>query len=554
MKKFYTTIISAFVFLNVNAQAPSWVWANGAGGTGGESGSSTCTDASGNIYVTGSFNSPTIAFGSTTLTNAGNDDLFIVKYDALGNVQWAQGIGGIGRDNSRCIVADASGNIYVTGGYDSPTLSFGTTTITNVDTTDIFIAKFNPSGNLIWAKGIGGTDVETSYGAATDATGNLYITGYFKSIALPFGAISVINTDTSGTFSDLFVVKYNAAGNEVWAKREGCFNPDLIGTSYNYFGSDIGYSICTDVSGNVLVTGAFFTKMLIFGNDTLNAGSNATHTFVLKYDNAGNPLWARGETMTPYSGLGAGENITTDASGNVFVTGYFNDYYAIFGSDTVALHGNPGNPDVFIVKFDPSGNVLWLNGAGGNATDFGRGMVTDALGNVYLTGLYSIGIDFGSGVTLGNGASFDVYVVKYNAAGTAAWAIKAGSSWQDGGASIAMGLYNNLYVTGFYSAFMFLGSNTLSFGGGTDMFIAKLDALPVGINETNKLSEIGIYPNPSNGIFNCNQTIKTVEVYNMMGQLIITDNNTNQINLQTYPNGLYLAKLNGVNFCKLVKE
>jgi len=101
---------------------------------------------------------------------------------------------------------------------------------------------------------------------------------------------------------------------------------------------------------------------------------------------------------------------------------------------------------------------------------------------------------------------------------------------------------------------MFLGSNTLSFGGGTDMFIAKLDALPVGINETSSLGDFGLYPNPSNGIFNCNQTITTVEVYNMLGKLIFTDNNTNQISLQAFPNGLYFAKINGVDYCKLVKD
>jgi len=556
MKKIYTTIISVFVFLNVNAQAPSWVWANGAGGTGSEFGRSTCTDGSGNVYVTGNFNSPNITFGSTTLTNAGGDDLFIVKYDGMGNLLWAQGFGGNGKDNSKCIVADASGNIYITGEYASPTLTFGNTTLTNVDTIDVFIAKYNPTGSLIWAKGIGGSGIETGNGAATDASGNLYITGNFTSTTLSFGSFTLINSDTTGTTSDLFVAKFNAAGNEIWANSEGSFNPALIGSSFNPFASDFGYGICTDNSGNVLVTGTYGSYLIVFGTDTLNMASYASHLFVVKYNNAGNVVWARGETFSQFSSGNSGEAITTDASGNVYVSGYFNSYYLIFGSDTAVIHGNPGNPDVYIVKFDPAGNLLWLNGAGGNATDFGKGLVTDAVGNVYLTGIYSISIDFGSGVTLGSGASFDVYVVKYNAAGIAAWAIKAGSSWQDGGASIAMDLSNNLYVTGYYSAFMYLGSNTLSFGGVTDMFIAKLDALPVGINETSKLSEIVIYPNPSNGIFNFKDTksLKQVEVYNLLGEQILSQSNQKQINLSGFANGIYYARINNDVVVKLLKE
>ena len=94
-----------------NGQAPNWVWANSAGGTGNENCYSTTTDASGNVYVTGKYTSHTITFGSDTLTNAGDNDIFIVKYDASGNVIWANGAGGTGNDFSNGLTTDTFGTI-----------------------------------------------------------------------------------------------------------------------------------------------------------------------------------------------------------------------------------------------------------------------------------------------------------------------------------------------------------------------------------------------------------------------------------------------------------
>ena len=125
MKKLYTIILFVFVGVITNAQSPNWAWAKSAGGTDYDYGTGISTDASGNVLITGYFDSPTITFGTTTLTNAGTGiaDIFVVKYDASGNVLWAKSAGGTDGDHGYGISTDANGNVLVTGYFNSLSIS-----------------------------------------------------------------------------------------------------------------------------------------------------------------------------------------------------------------------------------------------------------------------------------------------------------------------------------------------------------------------------------------------------------------------------------------------
>jgi len=150
MKKliFLFTIIGSLCLISrtSDAQSPEWSWATSAGGVHHDEGRSLAMDASGNAYVTGYFYSPTITFGSNILTNAGSYDVFIVKYDANGNVLWATSPVGTDCDGGISLALDASGNAYVTGWFDSPTITFGSYALTNAGKYDMFLAKMK-SGN-----------------------------------------------------------------------------------------------------------------------------------------------------------------------------------------------------------------------------------------------------------------------------------------------------------------------------------------------------------------------------------------------------------------------
>ncbi|MBP7333457.1 MAG: SBBP repeat-containing protein [Candidatus Cloacimonas sp.] len=178
----------------------NWLWAKQAGGTSYDSGCSIAVDANGNSYVTGYFYS-SATFGSTTLTSSGYWDIFVAKLDNNGNWLWAQQAGGTDYDSGFSVAVDANGNIYVTGSFKE-SATFGTTTLTSIGYSDIFIAKMDSNGNWLWAKQAGGTYYDEGMSIAVDANGNSYVTGCFSGSAT-FGTTTLIS---SGGY-DIFVAK-----------------------------------------------------------------------------------------------------------------------------------------------------------------------------------------------------------------------------------------------------------------------------------------------------------------------------------------------------------
>src|ERR1022692_4879088 len=194
----------------IKAQSPDWLWAEKAAGVADEQGNSIAVDSSGNSYVTGYFNSTTITFGSTTLTTAGGYDIFIAKYNANGNVVWAKRAGGSGDEGGYGIAVDGSGNSYVTGYFNSSSITFDTITLTGAGGNDMFIAKYDSSGNVMWAKSAGGSNNDIGNGIAVNSSGISYITGNFTSSSITFGSTTL--TNASNDTSDIFIAKYDANG------------------------------------------------------------------------------------------------------------------------------------------------------------------------------------------------------------------------------------------------------------------------------------------------------------------------------------------------------
>jgi hypothetical protein len=475
MKKLYTTIILTIIYISANAQAPDWAWAKGAGGAGDDYNSSVATDASGNVYITGRYSSPSITFGTITLTNAditGNtNDIFIVKYDATGNVLWAKGAGGTSNDRGFSITTDYSSNVYVTGCYFSSSIAFETITLSNAGSQDIFIVKYDASGNLLWAKGEGTAGNDYSESITSDTSGNLYITGYYNYNSINFGVTTLSN---SGAY-DIFIVKYDASGNVLWAKGAG-------GTEF-----DEGLSIVTDASSNVYITGFYYSPSITFGTITLTNADitgNSTDIFIVKYDASGNLLWAKGAGGTEFD---QSNSIITDVSGNLYVTGFYNSPSITFGS-TILNNANAANlGDIFIVKYDALGNVLWANRLGGTGDDRGYNINTDASGNLNVTGYYnSNSINFGV-ATLSNSGGYDIFIVKYDASGTILWAKGAGSTGDDYSRSAITDASGNVFVSGYYTS-PFITFSTISLtnanAGSGDAFIVKLNCGPTPILTT----------------------------------------------------------------------
>jgi hypothetical protein len=175
-------------------------------------------DATGNSYVTGYFFSPTNTFGAgITLVNTGLNDVFLTKYDASGNPLWARLVRGVSDDFAYGIDLDAAGSPYLTGTFRSPVATFGPgITLTNGGANDIFLAKYDTAGTALWAKRAGGGSDDYSYGITVDTT-NIFITGNFYSATATFGGTTVSNI----AGHDIFAARYTTAGNLVWVKEAG---------------------------------------------------------------------------------------------------------------------------------------------------------------------------------------------------------------------------------------------------------------------------------------------------------------------------------------------
>ena len=522
------TFILSFSFQFI-AQNPNWQWAKNSGGNNDESSNSVVTDAAGNVFVTGNFASPTMIFGSFTLTNVNNYDVFLVKYDPLGNVLWAKSGGGIFDDIGWGVATDAPGNVIITGSFYSPTIIFDTYTLSSSGGADIFVVKYDVNGNIIWAKNEGGNFNDNGFGIASDINNNILITGSFRSAAFVTGTTTLTNTG----IDDYFIIKYDALGNTIWAKSgDGSTN-------------DQGNGITTDAAGNIYTTGFFYSPAFILDSFTLTPqGSN--DFFVTKYDAMGNVLWAKsgGGTFNDF-----GYGIAADVFGNVLITGAFNSPTLTAGSFSTVL---VANFDILTAKYNSSGNEVWLKSHGGSDDEAGFGITSDIFGQIYIAGhFHSPSVVIGT-FTLSNQGIGDIYIARYDALGNILWANNEGGASDEQGTSLAIDASSNIYVAGyFYSPTLTIGSNTLISSGMSDMFVAKLESI-VTINSEKllKLSDALVYPNPSSGqihVLNSKSKINKLEIYNLMGEKSsetdiheITDS---AVNMSIPLKGIYFLKI-----------
>jgi hypothetical protein len=463
----------------LKAQAPAWLWATSAGNFNDESGRAITVDNSGNVIVAGDFNSSSIVFGAASLLSAGSDDWFVVKYDAAGNVLWARQAGGVAVEKAYGVTTDAGGNIIVCGEFRTDSVVFGTDTLHHIFGADILIVKYDPAGNVLWARGAGGAGDDFADDVAVDANGNIYLCGEYFSQTLVIGSDTLQNS--SFGYSDLFVVKLDSSGNILWARGSGGDR------------NERGFDIVCDTAGNAYLAGLMVSPFIFFGNDTLiNAGLRTSDICLLKYDPNGNPLWGRraGGSM-PDDGYA----VRIDAAGNIFMAGPFMSTVFPFGTDTVSC---AGSVDIWVLKYDPSGNPLWIRSAGGPDNDFGYNMTIDGAGNVYAVGTFtSASITFGTTVlTNASAGTADVFMVKYDSNGNVLWATSAGGPGVEFIYDVAADAAGQLFVTGsFSSSSLMMGASSLANAGGTDVLVAAMGSA-VGLEEHGDQMTTRLWPNP----------------------------------------------------------
>lgn len=362
-------------------------WVKHAGGNGGDVSWGVGVDAEHNSYHTGEFETTAGFNPGDSLTVQGANDIFFTKYSSNGAFLWAKRMGGSGDDKGKAIAVDPNGMCYLTG-YFSGNSNFGSLNVTSSgNSNDIYLAKANSDGTILWVRKAGGTKEDRGRGVAFDGSGNVFITGTITQSANFSGTnVSVLGKNS------MFIAKYDTSGNFQWVRTAGgCCDTTR------------GNAIATDELGNAYVAGYFKDTTFFGANELVAEGSS--DNFVVKYDPNGNVVWAR-RSGGPYEDMAYG--CTYDARKNLlYITGQIDDH-GYFGTVYV---GARGNRDVFIAAYDTAGNVNWAKPGGGVQRDAGLAITSDTLNNIYTTGFFNDTAFFGNSTLQGYPLA-DFYVAK----------------------------------------------------------------------------------------------------------------------------------------------
>ena len=307
--------------------AGAYQWAQRFGNTAYDAALGMTVDSSANVIVTG-YLAGTVNYGGINLvSNGGSPDVFMAKYNSAGVHQWSQRFGGTSIDIGVSVATDASGNVYFTGDFQG-TSNFGGSNLVSAGDYDVVVAKYNSAGVHQWSQRFGSTSTDQSEYIASDASGNIHVTGFFSG-TVDFGGGGLVSV---GSF-DMFLAKYNSAGAHQWSKAFGSPNQEQ------------GASLRVDNNGDVIVTGSFMGTVNFGGGNLTSAGS--TEIFLAKYDDSGAYQWAQrfGSTSGDY-----GYGVALDASNNVIVTGAWDGGTVNFGGNDIV---GVGSNDIFLAKFGP---------------------------------------------------------------------------------------------------------------------------------------------------------------------------------------------------------
>lgn len=364
------------------------IWVKQIVGTSRSLGRSIAVDHTGAVYVTGYFLG-TVDFDpgagvNNLVCSTDHSDVFILKLDTDGDFEWVKQITGSHYDSGRQLKVDGAGNVYTIGFFYGGGVDFDpgplTSTLSSHGGNDIYVQKLDTDGNFVWARNMGGSDVDEGYGIDVDADGNVYVTGFFVGEADFAPVLGEVGMYAYGR-EDAFVQKLDAAGNHVWIRGLGGALEEG------------GRGVAVDTSGNVYTVGYFVgTTDFKFGVGSVELTAvGQVDIFVHKMDNDGTLLWVKqlGGNSNEYP-----HSIALDSTGNAYITGYFQETVDFDpNEDTTALTVE-GERDVFICKMSPTGELFWAKNMGGTSRDESFSIALDGTGGIYTTGYFQETVDF----------------------------------------------------------------------------------------------------------------------------------------------------------------
>ncbi len=419
------------------------VWNTGFSGNGVVLAADMAADALGNVYVCGTFIVAAVDFGNGPVNVKGGEDIYLVKLDGTGELQWARTFGGVSKDFCRGVAADGSGGVFMVGGFSSADLDLGGGALANGGGTDILVARFDTDGEHVWSSSYGIGEDEAAWAAAVDTDGALYVTGRFGgqySSSMDMGGVELTSNDKA----DIFVARFNGDGKPTWAKAFGGANVAH------------GREIVVGSDGRVAVAGEFFNDGVPFeyGGSEETALGMGWNVFVLLLDSNGEQIWAK-----TFGGNGddAVRGVAIDPQQNVTLVGHGQGTPALdFGNGPTA---SIGSEDLFIACFDDEGNPVWANliGTQGTSTQ-AAGVATNNNGDIYILGHFSGTTLDPGGTELSSKGGTDLFLARYTLNGGLTWATSYGTVSNETGVALLRSTSGGLTIAGGFEG------NTMNFG------------------------------------------------------------------------------------------
>ncbi len=366
----------------------------------------------------------TVTLGLDTFTSSGGPVKIIVKYDSNGDIIWVRQPGGLDYDNTEISIL-SDGSSIVTGSFDG-TVTFGTQPALVGTGFDKFIVKYDINGTVVWAKKVSnGGNYKTIQGLSGFADGSSVVTGYFSGTLDFQGQPPLINNTSffETWYTDMFIVKYDTNGNVLWARSAGGY------ASYDY-----GEKATTLTDESSIITGSFGTTITFGTQPTLTNADGYNDMYLTKYDTSGNAVWAKQIVSNDYAYINGIKSLT---DGSSIITGNFNG--TITFGDQPPLE-SVGGTDIFIVKYDTKGNVVWAKQVGATNYDSSWDISVLTDGSSIITGSFGGTVAFGDQPALVSSGENDIFIAKYDTDGNVIWVKSAGAATEPVDTDIGLGI------------------------------------------------------------------------------------------------------------------
>lgn len=427
-------------------------WAKLFGNSEAQEVTSVAVDGNGDVIITG-YVIGSANFGGGALNSQGDKDVFIAKFDGDGNHLWSVSFGDPAEQEATALAVDGQNNIFVVGRFLG-TLPFNPMSpLVSNGQEDIFLAKFDASGKLIWNKSFGdASNLQVPYGVAADTDGNVVITGTLAGTA----GFDLMKPLTASGGSDIFLAKFSPDGTPIFS--------NVFGAG----GNDYGWSVATGPGNTIALTG-YFDVSASFGGPvhTENSGVEA---FVAVFASDGTYMWSRASSAPSDQ---KGRAVDFDNSGYVYL---FGDFLTSINWGLGDMQ-SAGSLDLFVAVFDPMGTPVSNDRYGDSSQQEAVAMSVDRVNNtINLVSSLEGSADFdGLHAQGGSGGNDDILAVKLNAAdGSAAWVRRFGDSSDQDPRDVAVDPTGAIYVAGAINGKIDCGTGVLTSAGGRDGILYKL--------------------------------------------------------------------------------